>query len=203
MEFIRLFQAGGPVMYLLLICSIVVVTIAIERFLYYKNNSSEKNFLNSLEIMLNNKDFIKAQKLCKEDDGILAKVAQSGIFAINNNSKDINSIVEGTAAIVVAKLKENLSHLDTIVTVAPLLGLLGTVVGMIGSFSVLNIKNGQPLAITAGVGEALVATAFGLCVAVLSMVVYSYCNHILDKMITDIERVAVLIISNNQGGEQL
>ena len=203
MEFIRLFQAGGPVMYLLLICSIVVVTIAIERFLYYKNNSSEKNFLNSLEIMLNNKDFIKAQKLCKEDDGILAKVAQSGIFAINNNSKDINSIVEGTAAIVVAKLKENLSHLDTIVTVAPLLGLLGTVVGMIGSFSVLNIKNGQPLAITAGVGEALVATAFGLCVAVLSMGVYSYCNHILDKMITDIERVAVLIISNNQGGEQL
>ena len=203
MEFIRLFQAGGPVMYLLLLCSIISVTIAVERFIYYKKNSSGKTFLNELELMLNEKEFVAAQKLCQADAGILATVAQSGIFAIVNNVKDINSVIEGTGAIVVAKLKENLTHLDTIVTLAPLLGLLGTVIGMIGSFSILHIKNGQPLAITAGVGEALIATAFGLCVAVLAMGIYSYCNHILDKMITDIEKVAVLIIANNQNGAEL
>ena len=67
----------------------------------------------------------------------------------------------------------------------------------------MHLKNGQPLAITAGVGEALIATAFGLCVAVLAMGIYSYCNHVLDKMITDIEKVAVLIIANNQNGAEL
>ena len=64
MEFIRLFQAGGPVMYLLLLCSIIAVTIAVERFIYYKKNSSGKKFLSELEVMLNNKEFVAAQKLC-------------------------------------------------------------------------------------------------------------------------------------------
>lgn len=65
---------------------------------------------------------------------------------------------------------------------------------MMHSFRVMNIKSGEPLAITGGVGEALVATAFGLCVAVIAMAAYSYFTHRLDKIVTSMEEIAVCIL---------
>ena len=69
----------------------------------------------------------------------------------------------------------------------PLLGLLGTISGMITSFSIFNVQSGQAVAITGGVGEALIATAFGLCVAIVSLVVHAYFTQRLDRIITDME----------------
>ena len=91
------------------------------------------------------------------------------------------------SGIFIAKLRNRLYYLSVIVTMAPLLGLLGTISGMIRAFSVLNIQSGQAIAITGGVGEALIATAFGLCVAVLALVVHSYFTQRLDRIITDME----------------
>ena len=83
-----------------------------------------------------------------------------------------------------------LDYLSAIVTIAPLLGLLGTVTGMISTFSVLANGAGAS-AITGGVGEALVATATGLCVAILAFCVYTYFSHQLDAIVTDTERVCI------------
>ena len=77
--------------------------------------------------------------------------------------------------------------MSVIVTMAPLLGLLGTISGMITSFSIFNVESGQAIAITGGVGEALVATAFGLCVAILALAVHAYFTQRLDRIITDME----------------
>ena len=71
---------------------------------------------------------------------------------------------------------------------SPLLGLLGTIVGMIGAFSIFNLESGAPIAITGGIGEALIATATGLCVAILSLCAHSYFAHRMDNMITDMEQ---------------
>ncbi len=71
---------------------------------------------------------------------------------------------------------------------APLLGLLGTIVGMIGAFSIFNLEAGAPIAITGGIGEALIATATGLCVAILALCAHSYFAHRMDNMITDMEQ---------------
>ena len=98
--------------------------------------------------------------------------------------------------LMAAKMREYFNYLSAIVTLSPLLGLLGTVIGMINSFSVLNVKAGQPLAITGGVGEALVATATGLCVAILAMVIHTYYSHRLDNVVTDMEELSNMLLSD-------
>ncbi|WP_378952733.1 MotA/TolQ/ExbB proton channel family protein [Pelosinus sp. sgz500959] len=194
-ECFSVFQKGGPVMYLILLCSLLVVTIGIERFMYYRCLKNDmKGFIEKITPVLERSDWQSALQLCQKEEGIVATVAMQGIQCFQNHVYHMESVLEGEAAAAVAGLKENLTHLDTIVTIAPLLGLLGTVVGMIQSFSVMNVKAGQPMAITGGVGEALIATASGLCVAILAMAVYSYFNHRLDKTITQIEQVCTLLI---------
>ena len=86
-----------------------------------------------------------------------------------------------------------LDYLSAIVTISPLLGLLGTVTGMIQTFSVLDSGGGAG-AITGGVGEALVATAAGLCVAIIAFCFYTYFSHQLDSMVTDAERLCSLVL---------
>ncbi|HWR44884.1 MotA/TolQ/ExbB proton channel family protein [Sporomusa sp.] len=201
-ECFTLFHKGGPVMYLILLCSLLVATIGVERFLYYRKMDTDMHkFVGRLTPALMRRDWVVAGEICRQTGGIAAFVAAQGIQYFQQGCSQVEGVLEGEAALAVAGLRAHLSHLDTIVTIAPLLGLLGTVVGMISSFSVLNIKSGQPLAITGGVGEALVATAAGLCVATFAMIVFSYLNHRLDQLITDVERICVLLIGQIKVGD--
>lgn len=193
-ECFAVFHKGGPVMYLILLCSLTVTVIGVERYLYFKSVKTDDNFIEKLTFAIEGHDWDAAQKLCDRAGGIVAEVARKGIYNFERDVYHIESILEGEASLAVSGLKENLNHLSSIVTMAPLLGLLGTVVGMISSFSVMNVKAGQPLAITNGVGEALIATASGLCVAIFAMVVYSYFNHRLERIINQVERICILII---------
>lgn len=190
-----LFQKGGPVMYLLLLCSLIVVSIAVERFLYYKEMQPDlKDLVVKITPALERGEIASAITICGQAGGVAATVAANGMQGYRQGADCMQSVLEGEASLAAAKLRQNLNHLDTIVTIAPLLGLLGTIIGMIDSFNVMNIKGGQPMAITGGVGEALIATASGLCVATLAMLVYSYFTHRLDRMITDIEQICILLI---------
>ncbi|MPN31768.1 Protein TolQ [bioreactor metagenome] len=100
--------------------------------------------------------------------------------------------MEGEAAAQISRLRLRLSYLSTTITLAPLLGLLGTVLGMIKTFNVLSLSSGQPSIITGGVGEALIATAAGLCVAIIAALFHSYLVERLEDIITSLE-----IITNN------
>ena len=191
----QLFAKGGPVMYVLLICSLLVATIGIERFLYYRTQKTAESFLPQLSALLADGNWHTALELCRQNSLLTAQVAAKGIEAQLRGARYVESALEGEASLAATKLRANLKHLDTVVTLAPLLGLLGTVIGMIGSFSVLNVKSGQPLAITGGVGEALIATAAGLCVATLALVVHRALVHRLDRLITDLETACTVIIS--------
>ena len=96
--------------------------------------------------------------------------------------------MEVQSGIALAKLRKRLYYLSVIVTMAPLLGLLGTISGMITSLSVFNLESGQPTAITGGVGEALIATAMGLCVAIISLTVHAYFSQRIENIVTDMEQ---------------
>lgn len=196
-EVFDIFHKGGPVMYLIVACSLLVVAIGVERFLYYKKmNTNMREFTEQLTPLLDRADWTRASEICRQTQGIAAVVAAKGIGYVQHGCANVESVLEAEASLAVAGLRTNLRHLDTIVTIAPLLGLLGTVSGMISSFSVMNIKAGQPIAITGGVGEALIATASGLCVATLAMLVYGYFNHRLDQLITEIEQACLLVIGH-------
>ncbi len=99
----------------------------------------------------------------------------------------------------VVGFRKYMDYLSATVTISPLLGLLGTVTGMIGSFSILDAGAGAS-AITGGVGEALIATASGLCVAIMAFIVYTFFSHRLDSIINQIENMCVNIITAKREG---
>lgn len=199
MEFLSkclsLFHKGGPVMYLLILCSLAVVAISTERFLYYRTISTDgQAFLNKLKPLLERQRVTEAVQLCEQMPKVVCQVAIEGLNAYRRGS-DVESALESASQLDAAKLRESLNYLSAIVTLAPLFGLLGTVIGMINSFSVFNVQSGQPMAITGGVGEALVATATGLSVAVMALISHTYFSHRLDKLITDMEQVSATVVN--------
>ncbi|SDE81543.1 MotA/TolQ/ExbB proton channel family protein [Sporomusa acidovorans] len=192
---LELFKKGGLVMYPLLLCSLLVVTIAVERYMVYRRAATDdKKLLHELMVSLDRYDWEGAKKACAGAGGVTGMMVARGLENIRFDACDLESAMTAAAAQSAAKLRNKLGYLDTIVTLSPLLGLLGTVIGMISSFSIMNIKAGQPQAITGGVGEALVATATGLCVAVMALIVHTYFSHWLDTIITGMEECSAVLI---------
>lgn len=183
-EGLRLFQKGGIVMYILLVCSFFVVYIGAERSMFYNRMDSGRAFANQFYTYMKLKQYDKARQTAESGTGGLAMILRD---ALKSDPSKIQAFAEVQSGILLAKLRNRLYYLNVIVTMGPLLGLLGTISGMITSFSIFNVQSGQAVAITGGVGEALIATAFGLCVAILSLIVHAYFTQRLDRIITDME----------------
>ncbi|MDR3589384.1 MAG: MotA/TolQ/ExbB proton channel family protein [Negativicutes bacterium] len=191
-----LFSRGGLVMWPLLLCSVIVVAIVLERGIYFRNVKTDvKALFIVLDEQLKTGDLEKVRESCENVKGVPAEILAKALTYQFDDSLQLEKIFDGLATMAVSDLKYRLDYLETIVTLAPLLGLLGTVTGMIQSFSVLTIKSGQPLAITGGIGEALIATATGLCIAILALIVHSYFSHRVNSIISDIERVTNVVLS--------
>lgn len=184
---IMYFHKGGLVMWPLLFCSIAVIAITIERFLFYKAEDSGQGFAAKYCALLRTDDKAEALQLAEAANGECAKIVADAA-KITGGREQQKAFLESQAGIFIAKLKNKLDYLGIVVTMAPLLGLLGTIVGMIGAFSIFNLEAGAPIAITGGIGEALIATATGLCVAILALCAHSYFAHRMDNMITDMEQ---------------
>ena len=162
---------GGIVMIPLLICSLISLALTIERILFWAKLKS-REVLREILTHVEQGEFDQALRLGKTSQQPIARVMAAGIAHRNPAPA---KAMEAAAQAEIPVLKRRLGVLDTIVTLAPLLGLLGTVVGMIGSFDVMaDVGIGQPHAITGGVAEALIATATGLLIAILTLVSYNY-----------------------------
>ncbi len=186
-DLIMYFHKGGLVMWPLLLCSITVIAIAIERFIYYRSVDSGSAFAAKYCEVVRAEGIAPATELAGQASGSCAlMLADAGKMTGGREQKA--AYLESQAGIFIATLKNKLDYLSIIVTMSPLLGLLGTIVGMIGAFSIFNLQAGAPIAITGGIGEALIATATGLCVAILSLCAHSYFAHCMDNMITDMEQ---------------
>lgn len=187
------FQKGGFVMYILLLCSLLVISIAIERGRYFANADAGRSFAKEFYELMTKHCYVEAVQRVKQKNGILPELLRGAIQLANTNDRTMSSYMEVQSGIALSHLRCRLYYLNVIVTLAPLLGLLGTISGMISAFSVFNLDNGQATAITGGVGEALIATAFGLCVAILALVVHSYFTQRIDNIVTDMEQCFSLV----------
>lgn len=191
-NFIHLFNSGGFVMYPLLILSLITLAIAVERFYYFRNNrKGSKTFFHGVYHAAAAKDWDVVRQLCSEFPSALSRVIEQGM-AHDKSEAAMKSAFEDRMSMESISFHRYLDYLSAIVTIAPLLGLLGTVTGMIQTFSVLD--NGGAAAITGGVGEALVATASGLCVAIIAFCFYTYFDHQLDTLVTDTERLCSTVL---------
>lgn len=192
-NFIHLFNSGGFVMYPLLILSLITLAIAVERFYYFRNNrKGSKTFFHGVYHAAAAKDWDVVRQLCSEFPSALSRVIASGM-AHDKSEAAMKSAFEDRMSMESISFHRYLDYLSAIVTISPLLGLLGTVTGMIQTFSVLD-SGGGAAAITGGVGEALVATASGLCVAIIAFCFYTYFDHQLDTLVTDTERLCSTVI---------
>lgn len=194
MDFLALFQKGGLVMYPLLLCSIIAIAILVERIRTYRAARSNMDQLRTEVVALVTAGDEKGLRaLCEADGGAPAEMIAAALTRATTAGKE--AAMQGAASTIAGRLRAHLNYLETIVTLAPLLGLLGTVTGMISSFSVLSVSDGQPFAITGGVGEALVATATGLCVAIIALVIHTYLVQQQDRLITDMEEAGTVYMN--------
>ncbi len=182
------FHKGGYVMYVLLLCSIFVVAIAAERARFFAKADAGRAFGRKFYECVTNGDYDMAQSLAQNSPGILPELLTGAFHLLLGGNRAVTSFLEVQSGIALSQLRRRLYYLNVIVTLSPLLGLLGTIIGMISAFSVFNLDSGQATAITGGVGEALIATAFGLCVAILSLVVHSYFTQRIENIVTDMEQ---------------
>lgn len=195
MEVVELFAKGGPVMYLLLICSVAVAAIGIERFRFYRYASHEsENFLSLLKESFKRQNLGEVLGFCNRENSCVGLVAAAGVKAAvagENVELALNTAYDEEAM----RLRARLNYLSMIVTLAPLLGLLGTISGMIESFNIFSIQAGQPLAITGGIGEALIATATGLCVSIFALIVHTYFAQKLDENLTALDKTVNIVLA--------
>ena len=197
MNVIEAFQRGGPVMYLLLLCSLSVAAIAIDRFLFYRRaQAGSKELLERMAAVRGN-EFLALSS--EANDSVTAFLLKAGVKAAQSNG-DVILAVESAYSEAAMELRARLNYLSMIVTMAPLLGLLGTIFGMIESFNVFSLSAEEPLAITGGIGEALTATAFGLCVAIFALVVHTVFAQRLDHILAMMDRASAVTLSALRAG---
>lgn len=195
MSGIELFIKGGPVMYLLLVCLVVGIYTSFERFFYYraqKMKESENNLQILKELLIQSR-WNEIREYCKNNNTLMTRVILAGLDVFIAG-KDVELALESVSIDSEMKIRSGLCYLNAVVTIAPLLGLLGTITGMIKSFSIFNIESGKPMAITGGIGEALIATATGLMVAIVSFIMYLILSHQAEKILTQLDKLSIWLL---------
>ena len=144
---------------------------------------------------LKNKSLDDVANFCHEERSSAGQVAFAGVLAATRG-ENVELALETAYSEQAMKLRAKLNYLSMTVTLSPLLGLLGTISGMIESFNIFSLQAGQPLAITGGIGEALIATATGLCVAILALVIHTYFVQKLDERLLELEKTVNIILAN-------
>jgi len=183
---------GGPLMIPLGVCSVLVLAIVIEKFIGTGAMERKANkFIEKAQGILKSNEERKIDKvfaLCEMSSSPPARILQAGIKKISQGRGEIKEAVVDAGSLEVPYLGRYLRILGTVVTISPLLGLLGTVRGMIRAFNVVAVQGvGEPGALAAGISEALYTTAFGLGIAIPALVFYNYFTHRTDRLVRKLE----------------
>lgn len=187
----NVFLQGGPVMWPLLICSFLSVAITVERLLFWwrqRLNRRHETILDQFVQYTEQGQFDQALALEKQESFSALRVLTA---ALKHRKYSLAGTLEVAASDEIARMKQGLSVLDTIITMAPLLGILGTVTGIIRSFHILGAAEVQnPAAVISGIAEALIATAAGLIIALATLVPY---NALVSKVQREARRLEQII----------
>lgn len=193
---LEVFQKGGFIMYPILICSLIAMTIFFERMFYLKSiKTKSKKFVLRVKNLVKKGSIELAISACRKSPTPISKIMLAGLMKSGRGRDEIKEAVEDSANQEIPVLEGNLSTLATVGNIAPLLGLLGTVFGMIKAFNVISAMGiGKPELLAGGISEALLTTAFGLSIGIPTIVIYNYLSHRVDKLIREMEINCVELI---------
>jgi biopolymer transport protein ExbB len=194
----NLLFAGGPVMWLLLLVSAVAMAVFIERLLHYHRaqiNSPE--FLNGVRNVLKRENVVEALSICEATPGPVPRLVKTAILNYERGREGVLEALEEAGLLEVPRLEEKLNLLATIAQIAPLMGLLGTVLGFMQIFRQIIDKglNANQSDLASGVWQALVCTAFGLAIAIPSYAGYNYLVSRVNSIVLDMEKASTEILN--------
>lgn len=184
------------VLFPILVCSVLVVAVAINRISFYnKNKRDVVQFIHRLQKELQKNNLEAAQSLSAQLGGIIGEVAEEGIRVLSEQKKAFSKSFDISTSLAIRKLEKHLTILGTIGGVAPFLGLFGTVVRILFTFKDLADKGNQSAEVAYGIGSALIATAFGLGVAILAVILYNSFQTIVRRYEDDFQLLKLLFLS--------
>ena len=189
---------GGVMLWLILLTSAVAVAVFIERFLHFHRaqiNSME--FLNGVRTVLKRDNVVEALSICDATPGPVARLVKTAILNRDHGRERVREALEEAGLAEVPRLEEKLNLLATIAQIAPLLGLLGTVLGSIQTFALMQDKGlGAHIGdLSTGIWKALICAAAGLAVAIPAHAGYNYLVSRVNSIVLDMERAATDIVN--------
>jgi len=178
------------------ICSILTVAVIIERYLYYQKNRRDVSaFIHQLQRELERNQLQAAQATCSRLGGVVGEVAEEGVRLMAEQKEDFSKAFDITVGLVTRKLEKNLAILGTIGATAPFIGLFGTVVGVVFTLDQLGVGGGGTPVVVTGVAKALIATGYGLIVAILAVIFNNTYTNTVKRFDDDFLLLKLLFLS--------
>lgn len=202
----ELFKFGGPIMWPILLTSLLAITVIIERVIFIVRENSQRDpaIVEQMMEKVEAREVNEAIKIGKQSKDFVARIL---VYALSHREHSLSNAVVRAANQELTRYQQGLTILDTVITASLLLGLLGTVTGMMGTFSALG-EGGDIAAnasrVMAGVGEALIAVMVGLAITVVTLVPFNYLTSRLDQARHEVEDAANalrLVVDSREGKE--
>ena len=187
---LRIVFEGGPIMIPIIACAIAAFAVAVERFFTLRRaRINTREFMATIRTVLRQNKIAEAIEVCEKTAGPIARILKAGMLKHGRRKRDIREAIEDAGQLEIPRLERYLGVRATVASISPLLGLLGTVAGMIKAFGQIQAKMGvvNPSDLAEGIGNALITTAAGLVVAIPTLVLYNYFVAKVENMILDME----------------
>ena len=193
---IEIFEKGGIMMYPLMLASVLALAIIIERFFsLQKRKVIIPEIISVVEQFSSFKDIELAKNICAKYNGPLSNLIQIGLENTDLERAEIKELIEDQGRQEVRHLEKGLTIIETIAVISPLMGLLGTVLGMIKVFGVIKEQGiGQAAALSGGISEALITTVTGLFVGIPVLIFFNYFSRRAEIFVLDIEKYSIILI---------
>ncbi|WP_291722281.1 MotA/TolQ/ExbB proton channel family protein [Bernardetia sp.] len=192
----KFIEGGWDFMSLVLICLIIGLAVAIERIIVLNLASTNKDkLLAKVEDALREGGVTRAQEVCAATRGPIADIFAQGLMSANRGIEIVEKTVMSAGSVEMSKLEKGLIWISLFIALAPMLGFMGTVIGMIGAFDAIQAAGDiQPSLVAGGIKVALLTTVGGLIVAVILQIFYNYCVSKIDSIVTDMEDASISLI---------
>jgi len=201
MSMLHVFLAGGPIMWPILLCSIFAFAIIISKFWYlHKIEIDTHEFLKKVIDNVKRHQIKEALEICESVKSPIAHILKAGILKYDRTREQIKEAIEDASLYEIPRLEKNLPALATIAHISPLLGLLGTVTGMVRCFQTIQLKTVSfhpvsPGDLAGGIWEALLTTVAGLIVAIPTFVAYNYLVNRINGFILEMEKASTELVN--------
>jgi len=199
---LQMLHNAGPLIYPLGLCSLVAVTVTLERlYALSPNRVLPREIVEVVEAVRPGRDMSVAMEVCRRNPGVLSDIMLAGLEQADSPWEMMRDAVADVGRQETTVLERHLVWLQTVAQVAPLLGLLGTVLGMIKAFIAISTSGlGDPLALSEGISQAMLTTAVGLAIGIPSLVAYNFLVARSESLITRIEAQASRLVARLHTG---